>query len=101
MLGNLFSRLAGTAPDPEAQARVARGALVLDVRTPEEYASGHHPAAKNIPVQSLGARLAGLDRARSVVVYCRSGARSAAAKRLLDAAGFADVYDASTMDRLG
>ena len=93
MLGNLFSRLSGSAPDPEAVARITRGALVLDVRTPEEFAAGHHPAAKNVPVHSLGARLGELDRGRGIVVYCRSGGRSHNAAMLAKQAGYTAAYN--------
>jgi len=56
---------------------VADGALLLDVRTPGEFADGHVQGALNVPVQVLESRIAELDPARPVVVYCRSGNRSA------------------------
>ncbi len=68
-----------------------RGPLtLLDVRTPEEFAAGHVPGARNIPVQELAARLAELDAARSadIVVYCRTGRRAATALQTLQARGF-------------
>lgn len=69
---------------------------LVDVRTPEEFAQGHARGAINIPVQELGARLGELSRVKRVVVYCRSGARSATAARLLRMAGFT-VEDCSTL----
>ncbi|HEU0223931.1 MAG TPA: rhodanese-like domain-containing protein [Steroidobacteraceae bacterium] len=64
--------------------------LVLDVRTPEEYAAGHVPGARNIPHTQIAERLAELGdaRDRDVVVYCRSGSRSAIALATLREAGF-------------
>src|SRR5687768_7917462 len=68
--------------------------FVLDVRTPEEYAAGHLPGAVNIPHGELGARIAELAgaRERDIVVYCRTGVRSAAALEVLGKAGFKRLY---------
>lgn len=67
----------------EARAAVERGALLLDVRTPEEFQAGHVEGATNIPVQVLGERAGEIASGREVVVYCRSGRRSAAAAEML------------------
>jgi phage shock protein E len=76
---------------------VEQGALLLDVRTPDEFASGHVSRATNIPVQQLQARLNELGpRSRPVVVYCRSGGRSAQAARLLSTVGY-EVKDIGPM----
>ena len=68
--------------------------FVLDVRTPEEYAAGHLPGAVNIPHGELAARIAELAgaRERDVVVYCRTGVRSAAALEVLGKAGFKRLF---------
>jgi len=69
---------------------VQKGAYLLDVRTPEEFASGHVTGAINIPVQDLPRRMKELsDTKRGVVVYCRSGGRSAQAAAMLIRRGFA------------
>jgi rhodanese-related sulfurtransferase len=64
--------------------------LVLDVRTPEEYARGHVEGAVNIPHSELPGRLAELEaaRGRTLVVYCESGRRSGIALDALHGAGF-------------
>lgn len=77
---------------------VAQGALLVDVRSPGEFASGHLDGAKNIPVSEVGRRLGELEpKTRTVIVYCASGARSAMAKRMLRSAGFATVYNLGAM----
>lgn len=76
----------------DARAKVAEGALLLDVRTESEFRGAALAGAKNIPVQSLDARAAELDASRPIVVYCRSGARSSRAASLLRKRGF-DVHD--------
>jgi len=65
--------------------------LVLDVRTPEEYAEGHIQGAKLIPVQVLADHLAEVPKDKQVYVYCHSGRRSANAAKLLAAQGFTRI----------
>ena len=69
------------------------GAVLVDVRRPDEFASGHLPGAVNIEVTApdFTQRVAKLDKAAPTYVYCRSGARSASAARQLTTAGFAHV----------
>lgn len=76
---------------------VQEGALLLDVRSPEEFASGRLPDAVNIPVEELKSRLGELEAKRPIVVYCRSGRRSAKAAELLKSAGFQQVHDLGPM----
>jgi phage shock protein E len=67
--------------------------VVLDVRTPEEFAAGHVPGARNIPHDVLAERIAELADARGseVVVYCRSGRRSQLAIETLTQRGFTRI----------
>jgi phage shock protein E len=67
--------------------------VVLDVRTPEEFAQGHIPGAVNIPHDQLPNRLAEIAGAKSkdVVVYCRSGRRATLAQQTLTSQGFTSV----------
>jgi phage shock protein E len=67
--------------------------LLLDVRTPEEFASGHIDGAVNIPVESLQRRLSEVPMNQPIVVYCRSGNRSAQASQILAQAGYTRIYD--------
>ena len=64
--------------------------LILDVRSPEEYAEGHIPGAVNIPYDRLGFRLAeiGTHKNKDIVLYCGSGVRVVIAANILQAAGF-------------
>lgn len=70
-------------------------ALVLDVREDKEYAAGHIPKAKHIPLGQLAGRLNELDKFKNkpVLVTCRSGQRSARACGMLKKAGFETVYN--------
>lgn len=72
-----------------------QGALLLDVRTPGEYASGHIPGAVNIDFYApdFAEQIGALDKTRDVFLYCASGNRSGQAMRLLQKAGFRSVKD--------
>lgn len=71
-------------------------AILLDVRTPDEFRERHIPGAMNIPVHELPRRLHEVATRRSVVVYCRSGGRSASASQMLRSAGH-EVVDIGAM----
>jgi rhodanese-related sulfurtransferase len=77
----------------QAQSMNMQGALLLDVREPEEYAAIHAPNAKLIPLGQLNARLQEIAayKDKPVVVMCRSGRRSARAVSLLQEAGYSQV----------
>jgi rhodanese-related sulfurtransferase len=70
-------------------------ALILDVREDKEYASGHIPKAKHIPLGKLASRIQELEKHknRPILVTCRSGHRSARACGMLKKAGFETVYN--------
>lgn len=70
--------------------------VVLDVRTPAEFADGHVEGARNLDINGSAFRdqLYELDRQAGYVVYCRSGNRSAAAVKVMQELGFVDVADA-------
>ena len=67
--------------------------LFLDVRTPQEYAAGHVPGAKNISLQVLASHLDEIPRSGKVFVYCESGVRSTKATRMLVDAGFDNIIN--------
>jgi sulfur-carrier protein adenylyltransferase/sulfurtransferase len=76
-----------------AAERIAAGAVVLDVREPDEYDQGALPDAIHIPRGHLEAQVEGrlLDKTKQVVVYCAGGVRSAFAAKTLQELGYADV----------
>lgn len=92
----MFSLFRRSTPNEDARGRVARGALLLDVRTVGEFAEGHVEGARNIPVQDLAARLTEIPKGREIVVYCRSGGRSAVAAQMLRGRGHV-VLDVGAM----
>lgn len=80
----------------QAAEKIAAGDQLLDVRTKEEWDEGHLKGAKLVTLSEEGyadKAKAVLDPKKPVVVYCRSGNRSATAAKLLRDAGFTTVYD--------
>jgi len=71
-----------------------KGALVLDVRSSEEFAQGHIVEARNIALEQLANSVDTLKKYREkpVIVYCEAGSRSTQAAKLLKAQGFANVF---------
>ncbi|MEI7012164.1 rhodanese-like domain-containing protein [Leptospira licerasiae] len=87
--------------DKELAEWVGKGALVVDVRTPEEYEKRHFPGAVNIPVDSLPMRVDELGpKDKQIILYCQSGGRSLRAKTFLEEEGFSKIRDAGRIDRL-
>jgi len=87
-----------TITSADARAQVDSGALLLDVRTAEEFQGGHIEGAVNIPVGELEGRLAELPAPdQPIVVYCRSGQRSGNARTMLVKRGFSQVHNLGPM----
>lgn len=74
--------------------------ILVDVRTPKEYAEeGHIPTAINIPYDLIGDRAPSPNKAELIILYCKTGARSAAAKETLDDMGYTRVVDFGSITR--
>ena len=72
----------------------ATGAVLLDVRSPQEYREGHIPGSQNVPLQQLDKVEEVTENKDTVLyVYCRSGARSRQAVSLLQAMGYTNVHN--------
>jgi rhodanese-related sulfurtransferase len=78
----------------ERSAKKDKSLVILDVRTPEEFAEGHVPGAINISHDKLQDRIGELMSAKDkdIVLYCRSGRRTGLAADTLKAAGFEKLY---------
>jgi phage shock protein E len=79
---------------------VGQGALVVDVRSPEEFASGHIDESINIPLDKINAKATFLKACgKPVITCCRSGTRSGMAEGILKVAGV-QVYNGGAWDKL-
>ncbi|HLV43202.1 MAG TPA: rhodanese-like domain-containing protein [Brumimicrobium sp.] len=75
-------------------------AFIVDVRTPQEFTSGHYEGAINIPVNEVEQYLSEFEGHEQIVVYCRSGARSGNAKNILESNGYTNVINAINLSHL-
>jgi len=89
-----------TMKDPGAgKVAISRGAVLIDVRTPDEFAAGHLANATNIPVDEVATRLAEVakltnnDLAIPIVLNCGTGQRAGRAQLTLAAAGYTSVVN--------
>jgi phage shock protein E len=91
----MFSLNACSKPTVSVGASIPANTVILDVRTPGEFAGGHLEGAINLPVDQIGSAAKVLsDKSTPVVVYCASGGRSRSARIALMAAGHTQVDDA-------
>lgn len=75
---------------------ISQGAFLVDVRSKSEFESGTAKGAVNIPVEIIAQKLDQLKGKSNIVVFCRSGNRSAAAKRILESKGMKNVINGGT-----
>jgi len=95
---NFINNLFG--PTTDFLALVKNGAVIVDVRTPGEYASGHIQGSKNMPLDSIGSKVNELKKlGKPIITVCKSGARSGMAKGILAGAGI-EVYNGGGWDSL-
>ncbi len=79
---------------------IEQGALVVDVRTPQEFAEGHLDKAVNFPLSELAQHFKGIRKDQMIVLYCRSGNRSGKAYQYLQAQGFTNLHNAGGLQEL-
>ena len=90
----------GTLTVASAKELIKEGAVLVDVRSKSEYNSGHIDGAKLLPVESINvsnAKEVIASKDTAVIVYCRSGARSASAAKVLEGLGYTNVYNLGAM----
>jgi rhodanese-related sulfurtransferase len=90
---NIFKQLFSSAPATDFAALVKNGALIIDVRTPGEFADGHIKGSTNIPLDVIAQNVSELKRKNKVLItVCRSGNRSGSARAILEKEGI-EVYN--------
>ena len=84
----------GLGPKTDYSELVKQGAIILDVRSKDEYSGGHIKNSINIPVEQLNNNLSKLkDKDKCIICCCASGMRSGTAKRILESKGYKVVFN--------
>jgi len=90
---NTIKNILGFGPKADYSQLVNEGAVIVDVRTKGEYQQGHIKGSLNIPLNNLSSQLTKLKKDKTIITCCASGMRSAQAKSILKANGFAEVHN--------
>lgn len=88
-----IKKLFGIEPAPDFKELLKNGAVIVDVRTKNEYDMGHIKNSINIPLNNLSNHYSKLKKDKAIITCCASGVRSAQAKNILKANGYNDVYN--------
>lgn len=95
---NLFK--SGGAKSEELKNIINDNAFLVDVRTPGEFSSGSAKGAVNIPLDQVGSKINKFNGKKNIVVFCKSGMRSAQAKAILNRNGVNNVTNGKTVSKV-
>ena len=101
LIAYMFLRRKGQISADQAAAALKQGALLIDVRSPAEYSTGHLKGAINMPLQQIDSLIASYvkDKDQVLLLHCQSGTRSGMAKNKLNALGYTRAYNLGSYDR--
>ena len=97
---NTIKQFLGLSPKTDFSQLVENGAVILDVRTPQEYNSGHIKDSQNIPLNEFSGKISRLNKNRIIITCCASGLRSGIAKKILKSKGFSEVFNGGNWNSL-
>jgi rhodanese-related sulfurtransferase len=96
-----FSNLFKTGPKVNYQELIDNGAVVIDVRTPAEFSAGHATGSQNIPLDQIPHKVGKIKKLnKTIIVCCRTGARSGQAMSMLKNKSVKEVYNANSWKNL-
>ena len=96
----LFNKIFKLQDNVDYQSLLQEGAVVVDVRSKEEYMEGHIRNSLNIPLDVLNRNIAKLDKESVIITVCQSGIRSRSAANFLKEIGFSRVYNGGSWHSL-
>jgi phage shock protein E len=101
--GYMYIKRSGQVSSKEATEYLRNGAIIVDVRNPSEYESGHLMQAQNLPLDRIEMLATSMirDKNKPLLLHCSSGVRSLMAKRKLEGLGYKNVYNMGSYDRAG
>lgn len=88
-----IKKMFGFGPSVDFRELVKNGAVIVDVRTPGEFQSGHIKNSINIPLNNIGAQSSKLNKSKPIITCCASGMRSSQARSILLSKGFTEVHN--------
>lgn len=97
---NILQQLFGRGSSVNLGEIIKEGALLVDVRTPGEFASGHVQGSVNIPLDKLSSQLSKFKNQKNIIVFCQSGGRSGQAKTILEQNGFTNVINGGSWNNV-
>ncbi len=97
----IFIKRSGQIGEEEAREHLKNGALVVDVRSPGEFSSGHLRGAINLPLDGIESTLPRRvkDKDQVLLLHCQSGTRSGIAVRKLNSIGYANAFNIGSYGR--
>ncbi len=93
MLNFLKNLLGFGKPAANFKDLVSTGAIIIDVRSPQEFSGGNVTGSINIPLDRLSAHIPQLDKSKTIITCCASGMRSGMARTTLLNQGFTEVHN--------
>lgn len=101
VIAYMFLRRKGQISEDAAVAHLKEGAVVIDVRSPAEFNTGHLKGAINMPLPQIESLIVNRvkNREKVVLLHCQSGMRSGIAKKKLDALGYTQAYNLGSYAR--
>lgn len=92
----LFKTIFSKKDNSEMENLITKGAFLVDVRSPSEFADGNVKGSVNIPLDQVQNQIAQFKEKENIIVFCRSGMRSSQAKSILEQNGFTNVTNGGT-----
>lgn len=97
----LIKQIFGIGPKADFAELVRQGAIIMDVRTKNEFVGGHIKRSVNIPVNMLSNNLGRFkDKDKAIITCCATGMRSGSAKSILKSNGYTQVYNGGSWNGL-
>ncbi|MFM7359248.1 MAG: rhodanese-like domain-containing protein [Sediminibacterium sp.] len=90
---DFLKKILGGGPSIDFAQLLRDGAVIIDVRSQDEFSSGHIPGSRNIPLNELPGKMNLLDKSKTIITCCASGMRSSSAKGILKSNGFQHVHN--------
>ena len=97
---NKIKKFFGIGNKINSENIIADGAIIIDVRTADEYKSGHIKGSLNVPLNDIEKAMSWLIKDIPIITVCASGNRSAQAKKILESNGFKKVYNGGSWNNL-